>query len=64
MHIHLTLKTCLKILKINFQRKINIFGCGGDRDKDKRPKMGTIANFYCSQIYLTDDNPRFENPKK
>ena len=46
-------------------KKINIvFGCGGDRDKYKRPKMGAIANYYCSQIYLTDDNPRFENPKE
>ena len=46
-------------------RKIKIvFGCGGDRDKYKRAKMGSIANEYCSKIFLTDDNPRFENPKK
>ena len=41
-----------------------MFGCGGDRDKHKRPKMGKIANLYCSKIYLTDDNPRYESPQK
>ncbi len=40
-----------------------VFGCGGNRDKDKRPLMGSIANKYSDTIYLTDDNPRFENPK-
>jgi murE/murF fusion protein len=46
-------------------RKISIvFGCGGNRDKEKRPMMGKIANQYCDKIYLTDDNPRYENPKK
>jgi len=40
-----------------------VFGCGGNRDKSKRPLMGGIANKYCDKIYLTDDNPRFENPK-
>ncbi len=40
-----------------------VFGCGGNRDKSKRPLMGSIANKYCDRIYLTDDNPRFENPK-
>ncbi len=60
------LKTCLSDLKSQFEnKKINIvFGCGGDRDKYKRSKMGSIANLYCNKVYLTDDNPRFENPKK
>ncbi len=60
------LKTCLIDIKEQFsEKKINIvFGCGGDRDKYKRSKMGSIANSYCSKIYLTDDNPRYENPKK
>ncbi len=40
-----------------------VFGCGGNRDKDKRPMMGAIASKYCDKLYLTDDNPRFENPK-
>ena len=41
-----------------------VFGCGGDRDKDKRFKMGKIASKFTDKIYLTDDNPRSENPKK
>ena len=60
------LEASLKSLKEQFiNRKISIvFGCGGDRDKEKRPMMGKIANLYCDRIYLTDDNPRYENPKK
>ena len=60
------LKTCLQNLKEQFKnRKISIvFGCGGNRDESKRSIMGKIANHYCDQIYLTDDNPRKEKPKK
>ena len=59
------LKICLQNIKDQFQnRKISlVFGCGGERDKNKRPMMGKIANNYCDNIYLTDDNPRNENPK-
>jgi len=59
------LETSLISLKEQFKnRKILIvFGCGGNRDKTKRPMMGKIANKYCDRIYLTDDNPRNENPK-
>jgi len=41
-----------------------VFGCGGERDKKKRLKMGKIAKKYCKKIFITDDNPRKENPKK
>ena len=60
------LRTCLQNIKDQFRNKrISIvFGCGGDRDKPKRPSMGKIANEYCDRIYLTDDNPRNEDPKK
>lgn len=60
------LKASLVSLKEQFKnKKISIvFGCGGNRDKAKRPMMGKIANQYCDRIYLTDDNPRKENPKK
>jgi len=60
------LKVCLVNLKEQFKNKkiFIVFGCGGNRDKDKRPLMGKIANHYCEKIYLTDDNPRNENPKK
>ncbi|MDC3151950.1 UDP-N-acetylmuramoyl-L-alanyl-D-glutamate--2,6-diaminopimelate ligase [Candidatus Pelagibacter sp.] len=59
------LKTVILNIKEDYPlSKISlVFGCGGDRDKSKRPLMGSIANKYCDKIYLTDDNPRFENPK-
>ena len=38
-----------------------VFGCGGNRDKNKREKMGQVANFYADQIIITSDNPRNEN---
>ena len=65
-HTPEALDVSLKSLKEQFEnRKISIvFGCGGNRDKAKRPMMGKIANQYCDRIYLTDDNPRYENPKK
>lgn len=42
---------------------ICVFGCGGDRDKAKRPIMGRIAAELADTLIVTDDNPRSENPK-
>mgnify|MGYP002508004241 CR=1 FL=1 len=42
---------------------IAVFGCGGERHKDKRAKMGRIASQYAKTIILTNDNPRHENPQ-
>ena len=41
---------------------ICVLGCGGDRDKTKRPKMGAIADQLADQIMITNDNPRSESP--
>lgn len=38
-----------------------VFGCGGDRDESKRPKMGQIAEHHADHVIVTDDNPRFES---
>ena len=45
-------------------RLITVFGCGGDRDKGKRPIMGEIATRLSSKAIITDDNPRTEAPLK
>ena len=41
---------------------ITVVGCGGDRDKDKRPKMGAIAAASSNKVIFTSDNPRSEDP--
>ena len=65
-HTPEALKTCLLNLREQYpDKKINLlFGCGGNRDQNKRSKMGKIAADYSDEIYLTDDNPRYENPNK
>ncbi|MDR3435786.1 UDP-N-acetylmuramoyl-L-alanyl-D-glutamate--2,6-diaminopimelate ligase [Telmatospirillum sp.] len=57
------LETALKALRPHTAGKlVVVFGCGGDRDKGKRPLMGRIATEWADRIYVTDDNPRSEDP--
>ncbi len=65
-HTPEALSVCLRNIREQFSNKnISIvLGCGGNRDRAKRSIIGKIASNYCNRIYLTDDNPRYENPKK
>ena len=55
------LENALKALRPHTQGKLHVlFGCGGNRDSGKRPIMGQIAHEYADVVYVTDDNPRFE----
>ena len=57
------LKNVLQALRAMSSRRILcVFGCGGDRDPDKRPQMGTVAAELCDLAIITSDNPRSENP--
>ena len=58
------LKIIKEVSKINHNKIITIIGCGGNRDKTKRPIMGEIATTYSDFVIFTSDNPRYEKPKK
>ncbi len=51
------------IKELNPKRIITVFGCGGNRDKGKRPLMGQISEKLSDFTIITSDNPRFENPE-
>ena len=51
-------------IKTNKESLITIIGCGGNRDKSKRPIMGDIASSLSSKVIFTSDNPRNESPEK
>ena len=55
------LRSALIALKDHFEGNIwCVFGCGGNRDKGKRPMMGEIAERYANKLIIADDNPRNE----
>lgn len=59
-----SLLNALKTLRSVYNgRLITVFGCGGDRDKQKRPAMGKIACENSDVVFVTSDNPRTENPE-
>jgi UDP-N-acetylmuramoyl-L-alanyl-D-glutamate--2,6-diaminopimelate ligase len=58
------LENVLKQIREDYVGKklITVFGCGGDRDRSKRPIMGQIAANFSDEVIVTSDNPRGENP--
>ncbi len=57
-------KTLEALYELKKGKVITIFGCGGERDQSKRPKMGAAAEKFSDQIIITSDNPRGEDPEK
>src|SRR5690606_6160784 len=57
------LKRVLNTVKPLAKKTIVVFGCGGDRDKAKRPIMGQIAAELADEVIITNDNPRSEDPE-
>lgn len=62
-HTEDALKNVIQSLRqVSGNKIIVVFGCGGDRDKTKRPKMGRVVSELSDYAIITSDNPRFEDP--
>ena len=57
-------KVIYSLKQLPHKKLIVVFGCGGDRDRNKRPLMGSIATTLADYVIVTSDNPRTEDPKK
>lgn len=64
-HTPQALRSALSVLRGHCSGKLwCVFGCGGDRDKGKRPEMGAIAETLADNVIITNDNPRHEAPER
>jgi len=64
-HTEQALEACLQAVKdYSTGQMYCVFGCGGDRDQSKRPGMGRVAEQLADRVFITDDNPRNEDPQK
>jgi len=62
-HTHDALRNAIAVARtLNPKKVITLFGCGGDRDRTKRPLMGEVAGEHSDLVILTSDNPRSEEP--
>jgi len=61
--LHSLLVACKQHLSNSVAKLWLVFGCGGDRDQGKRPLMGKVAQSIADQVVITDDNPRYEDPR-